>query len=139
MIEAGSRVSIEYTLRLDDGSVADSNVGGPPLVYEQGRGQILPALEARLGEMAVDDTGQVTLSPEEGYGPVHPELFETVRPDVLPEEARKVGAALVSEDESGQKRHLKVHEIHDEGIVLDFNHQLAGERLHFDVRVLAIE
>lgn len=139
MITSGSRVSIEYTLRLDDGSVADSNVDGDPLVYEHGRGQILPALESRLKEMGVDDTRQVTLSPEEGYGPVHEELFQTVEPDALPEEARKVGVALVSEDASGQKRFLRVHEVREDLVVLDFNHHLAGQRLHFDVKVLAIE
>src|SRR5512145_3162866 len=44
-VEAGRKVSIEYTLTLDDGEQADSNVGGQPLVFEQGKHQILPALE----------------------------------------------------------------------------------------------
>ena len=44
MIENGSSVSIEYTLKLDDGTVVDTNVGKDPLTYKQGAGQILPAL-----------------------------------------------------------------------------------------------
>jgi len=58
---------------------------------------------------------------------------------LLPEEARQVGVALVTEDESGQKRHLRVHEIRYDAIILNFNHQLAGQVLHFDVKVLAID
>ena len=42
VIEEGSSVSIEYTLTLDDGRTADTNVGGDPLTYTQGAGQILP-------------------------------------------------------------------------------------------------
>ena len=139
MIKSGSRVSIEYTLKLDDGSVADTNVGEDPLVYEHGGGQILPTLEAQLEGLTVDDTKKIKLSAVEGYGPVHTELFETIKPELLPEEARHVGTRLVSEDESGQKKHLRVHEVHTDKIVLDFNHDLAGQALQFDVRVLAID
>jgi FKBP-type peptidyl-prolyl cis-trans isomerase SlyD len=48
VIQDGSTVGIEYTLKLEDGSTADTNVGGEPLVYVQGEQQILPALEAQL-------------------------------------------------------------------------------------------
>lgn len=139
MITHGNRVSIEYTLKLDDGSVADTNVDGDPLVYEHGTGQILPALERQLESMEVDGTRSVTLSAEEAYGKVDKELFQNVEPDVIPEEARKTGTTLVSEDKDGRRKVLRVHEVHPDRIVLDFNHQLAGERLHFDVKVLAIE
>jgi FKBP-type peptidyl-prolyl cis-trans isomerase 2 len=139
MIKNGSRVSIEYTLTLDDDSVADTNVGGDPLVYEHGAGQILPALEAQLEGLSVDDTRQIKLSAAEGYGPVHGELFQTIKPELLPEDARQVGTRLVSEDENGDKKHLRVHEVHADKIVLDFNHELAGRALLFDVKILAIE
>ena len=139
MIKSGSRVSIEYTLTLDDGSVADTNVGEDPLVYEHGGGQILPALEAQLEGLGVDETREVTIQAAEGYGPVHSELFQTIKPELLPEEARQVGTLLVSEDQDGTKKRLRVHEVHADRIVLDFNHELAGQALSFNVRVLAIE
>ena len=71
VIEQGRTVSIEYTLKLDDGTVADTNVGGEPLVYTQGSGQILPALEKNLEGMAADDTRSVQLTAADGYGEVN--------------------------------------------------------------------
>ena len=69
---SGKKISIEYTLELDDGTQAESNVGGEPLVYEQGANQILPALEQALAGLAVNDTRKVTISPKEGYGDIDP-------------------------------------------------------------------
>lgn len=139
VVEQGSQVSIEYTLKLDDGSEADGNVGGAPLVYRQGGSQILPALEAELAGLKVNETRHVTLTPEQGYGVSNPELFQEVELERIPEDARKVGARLVSEDTSGNRRLVRVHEVKDEKVVLDFNHPLAGETLHFDVKIVAIE
>jgi FKBP-type peptidyl-prolyl cis-trans isomerase 2 len=139
MIEPGKKVSIEYTLTLDDGSVADSNIGRQPLVYEHGQGQILPALEEAITELEVGDTKEVTLHAEEGYGAVDAAAFQNVEPDVVPEEGRKEGAVLVARDADGRENRVRVHEVHPDRVVLDFNHPLAGERLHFDVKVLAID
>ncbi len=139
VVEDGRSVSIEYTLMLEDGSTADSNVGAEPLVYRQGSSQILPALERALLGLKVDDTKQVTLPPEKGYGVVDPDAFQKVEAQVIPEDGHKVGAQLVSEDEQGNRRLVRVHEIHDDWIILDLNHPLAGQTLRFEVKVVAIE
>ena len=41
-------VSIEYTLTDDDGKTLDTSVGGEPLSYLHGHGQIVPGLEKEL-------------------------------------------------------------------------------------------
>lgn len=138
MIPEGKQVSIEYTLTLDNGSVADSNVGKEPLVYEQGKGQILPALEQELGKLDAGVEHAVTLSAEQGYGPVNPKAFQEVKPDVVPEDAREQGKLLVARDQSGNENRVRIHEVHPDRIVLDFNHPLAGERLHFDVKIVSV-
>ncbi|MFU8895752.1 MAG: FKBP-type peptidyl-prolyl cis-trans isomerase [Gammaproteobacteria bacterium] len=139
VIEEGSTVSIEYTLKLADGSTADTNVGGEPLVYVQGEQQILPALEGKLLGMKPEETREVTLTPEEGYGPVHEEGFQTVPLDIIPEEAREVGARLVGQGPQGEPLHATVKEINEDSAVVDLNHPLAGEDLHFSIRVINVE
>jgi FKBP-type peptidyl-prolyl cis-trans isomerase 2 len=139
MIDNGKMVFIEYTLKLDDGTTADSNVGGEPLVFEQGAHQILPALEAALLGLRIDDTKQVSLSPEEGYGPIDSEAFREVELEAVPEDGRTVGMLLMTQDQMGNERPVRVHELREKTIVLDLNHPLAGENLNFDVRVLGIE
>lgn len=139
MIEDGRRVSIEYTLKLASGGVADTNVGEDPLVYEHGSGELLPGFERALAGMDVAETRAFVLPPEEGYGTVDPELHQEVQAHLVPEEARRAGAQLASEDASGQRRIVRVHEVREDTIVIDLNHPLAGETLHFEVKVLAIE
>ncbi len=138
-IEDGRTVSIEYTLKLDDSSTADTNVGQAPLVYQQGAQKILPALEREIAGMKVGETREFVLSPEEGYGPVNPELRQEVRADRVPEEARREGAQLVSKDEAGNNHRVRVHEVREDTIVLDLNHPLAGQNLHCQVKVVGIE
>ena len=138
-IGEGSKVSIEYTLKLDDGSTADSNVGGAPLVYEQGKGQILPSLEKELVGLGVNDTKTLKLSPEQGYGAVDPAAIQKVPASVIPEEARKPGAQLMAQDSQGQQRPVRVKAVEGDQVVVDMNHPLAGQTLHFDIKILAIE
>jgi FKBP-type peptidyl-prolyl cis-trans isomerase 2 len=139
VIEQGRRVSIEYTLTLDDGSTADTNVGDELLVYTQGEGEILDALEEALAGLTVDDEKRVRILAEQGYGPVDPDAFDQVPFEEIPEDAREVGAMLVAEDSEGNERSVRVHEVRADGVVLDMNHPLAGQALNFAVRIVAIE
>jgi len=139
VIETGRTVSIEYTLTLDDGTVADTNVGGDPLTYSHGQGQILPALENQLEGMAADDTKSVRLSATDGYGDVNPELYREVPETSVPEDARVVGQVLYGEGPNGQPFQVRVHEVLEESVVLDLNHPLAGQALNFDIRIISVE
>lgn len=139
MIENGNTVSIEYTLKLDDGSTADSNVGSEPLVFVQGEHEILPALEQALEGAEPAETREVRLSAEEGYGPVREEAFQTVPLEVIPEDARKPGTRLVGQDSAGHTVHARVAEVRPESVLVDLNHPLAGHDLHFTVRVVSVE
>ena len=139
MIQDGSKVGIEYTLKLDDGNVVDTSEGRETFVYQHGAGHILPALEEALAGLGVGSEKQVTLSAENGYGPIVPELFHEVPAEQIPQEAREKGAQLLSRDDQGNERPLRVHDVREDVIVLDLNHPLAGETLHFAVRVVSID
>ena len=136
MIAAGKTVGFEYTLTLDDGSVVQSNKEGEPLTYVHGENQLLPALEQQLEGLDVDDRKEVTLAAEEAYGGVREEAFREVPSEQIPEGARRVGAQLSAQGYEGP---IRVHEVKDETVVLDFNHPLAGQLLKFDIRVVSIE
>ena len=139
VIASGKLVSIEYTLKLDDGTTVDSNVGEDPLTYTQGSSEILPALEEALLGRAVGDTKEVKLSAEQGYGPVNSEAYQEVELSMVPEDARTAGTMLVASGPDGQQQPIRVHEVREETVILDFNHPLAGQALNFDIKVLAID
>jgi FKBP-type peptidyl-prolyl cis-trans isomerase 2 len=138
-ITSGSKVGIEYTLKLADGTTADSNVGGEPLVYTSGDEMILPALEAALMGLEKGDSKELTLAPEDAYGPVRPELEREIPTEKIPEDGRHEGAVLMSEGPNGQAALVRVKEVKEDVILLDLNHPLAGQALHFDVKVLSVE
>jgi FKBP-type peptidyl-prolyl cis-trans isomerase SlyD len=137
-VSAGKLVSVEYTLKLDNQSVFESNVGQTPLTYTQGEGKMVPGLEKALEGMAVGDTKQVTVPPLEGYGPVDPQAVLEVEKQKLPPDALQVGAQLTGTLPDGRTVNPRVTDIKTDTVVLDFNHPLAGKTLYFDVKVLAI-
>ncbi len=139
MIENGSSVSIEYTLKLDDGTAVDTNVGKDPLTYKQGAGQVLPALEAALAGHRVGDAKAVRLTAEQGYGAIDPEAYREVDLEVVPEGSREVGSAIIARNSEGLETPIRVHEVREHSIILDFNHPLAGQALNFDIKVVKIE
>ena len=107
VIQEGSSVSIEYTLKLDDGTTVDSNVGEDPMVYKQGGNEILPALESALLGLAEGATKEIRLSAEQGYGPVQPEGFQEVELEMVPEDARIVGTMLMATAPDGQQQPIR--------------------------------
>lgn len=139
MLEIGQKVSLEYTVFLEDGTQVDSNIGGDPLVFVLGSKQVFPALEESLFELNAGDTKEVNLQPEEAYGPVVEDAYREVELDTIPKEYRKEGAVLGLQDPQGGVYPIRIHQIKDEKAVLDFNHPLAGKSLRFDVRVLNAE
>ena len=138
VVSAGCRVSLEYTLKNDGGEVLDSNVGGSPLTYTHGESDILPKLEEALAGLGVGDSKQVTLAPGDGYGDVDESAIVEVPLSVVPERARKPGKRLQGKAPDGQVVTPLVAEVRESTAVLDFNHPLAGETLHFDVKVTAV-
>jgi FKBP-type peptidyl-prolyl cis-trans isomerase 2 len=141
VITEGSKVSLEYTLALDSGETVDSNAGEDqePLVYTQGNNEIIPALEKELDGLAEGDEKQVTLEPEQAYGEVNPEAYQEVPLEQIPENARQAGQLLIMQDQQGNQQQIRISEIREETALLDLNHPLAGETLHFDVKILDIQ
>ncbi len=138
-VEQGKQVSIEYTLRIDDGDEVDSNVGADPLTYVQGDQQIVPGLEEALQGMEIGENKEVTIHPDKGFGERSKESFKEVDKSQVPEEARKVGVQLQGEDADGNVVNVRVTEVKEETVVMDLNHPLAGKTLHFNVTILDIQ
>lgn len=138
MIKSGKKVSIEYTVFLEDGTQIDSNVGEDPLVFVLGTHQVFPALEQALLGLKIGDTKQVTLRAEDAYGPILTDAFKEVDAEAVPAPFRYAGAVLGVQDPSGGVYPIRVHELKGQKIVLDFNHPLAGKALRFSLKVVNV-
>ena len=133
----GNLIAFEFTLSLPGGRELDSNVGGKPMIFQVGEGEMLPALEEELKDMKPDETKKVIIPPEKGYGLHTSAHFKEFPLQAIPPEARQVGRRVVSRGPDGKEREVDVVEIRGDTVVLDFNHELAGMTLHFDIKVLA--
>ena len=135
-IADGSAVELEYTLMLaETGETIQTNVGDAPLSYVHGQGLLLPALEQELMGHEANDEFEVQLAAAQAYGVVDPALYREVEAEQIPEGAREVGAMLSA---PGYQGAIRVREVRDDMIVLDFNHPLAGEDLRFKIRVVSV-
>ena len=138
-IENGSKVQLEYTLADDSGKVLDSNKGGEPLTFTQGRQEIIAGLEQALDGMRAGEEKKVTLKPAEAYGEVDPAAITEVPKEQIPADALKVGTELVAQNQSGERRTVRIKEIKEDSVIIDLNHPLAGKTLVFNVKVLGVE
>jgi FKBP-type peptidyl-prolyl cis-trans isomerase SlyD len=139
IIQEGSLVSFEYTLSLKDGTHIETTTGKDPMIYQQGKSEIIPGLESQLKGMKVGETKRIEVSPEDGYGEVDPTAFFEVSKENFPAEALVAGTPLRAEDREGKVIYMRVHEVKDTTLLLNLNHPLAGETLFFDVRILEID
>jgi len=139
MIENGHKISVEYTVFLDDGTQVDTNIGEDPLEFVLGSHQVFPALEQSLLGLSVGDCKQVVLKPEEAYGHVVKEAFKEVDLEAIPAQFRKEGAVLGVQDPAGGVYPIRVHQIKEQKAILDFNHPLAGRALKFDVKIVSVD
>ena len=136
----GLVVSLAYSLRLDDGEEIDTAAGDDPLVYLHGAQNIIPGLERALAGLKIGDARSVTVSPDDAYGEMDPDAFELVPYDAFPgdlELEEGMGLRMV-ESGTGRQMEAYISELRDDGALLDLNHPLAGETLHFNVEVVGI-
>ena len=129
--------AIHYTLKNDGGDVVDTSEGRDPLEYLHGHGNIVAGLESALTGKAAVDKLSVSVAPEEGYGVTDDDLVVDVPREYLPAENVEPGMRFTAET-SGGMRLFTVIEVGEKSVVMDGNHPLAGETLHFDVEVVSI-
>lgn len=138
-IAADKVVTIHYKLTLDGGQVVDSSEGREPLAYLHGRRNIVAGLEQALDGKCVGDDLAVTVAPGEGYGERQPDAVHSVERKAFPPDADlQEGLTFQARDEQGRPLMGSIKKIEGEAVLVDFNHPLAGENLHFAVSVVAV-
>ncbi len=133
-IETNQIVSIEYEVR-DGNKVVDSNVGGTPLVFMYGKGQIIPGLESGIKNMLIGEKADILVKSEDAYGSYNADAKQEVPADQFAGIDLEIGMTLYGQGEDGGTVQVTVIEIGADDIVIDFNHPLAGKDLMFAVTI----
>lgn len=138
-IAKDAAVSIDYTLKDDEGVVIDTSDGEEPLVYLHGHSQIVPGLERALDGKAVGDSFKVDVAPIDGYGEHDAErVMEIARTDLPKGLNPEVGMQLSAESQDGDQVPVWIMAVNDNKVILDGNHPLAGKTLHFEIKVAEV-
>ena len=138
-VETNSTVTVNYTGRLEDGSIFDSSTieGREPLKATLGEGNLIKGFETGLYEMSVGDKKTIEILPVDAYGEYNDSMIQEVEKTNLPGEV-EVGMHLEAQTQMGPIQFI-VKEVKEESVILDANHPLAGQKLIFDLEVLDIQ
>ncbi len=128
-------IGFHYTLKDKEGNLIDSSENQAPLLFLVGSGHIIPGLESEVVKMEVGDKKNITIDPENGYGPVIDDLKITVKRSQFPEGADlKLGDQFQVNEEPNAPV-FTVVSLENDDVHVDGNHPMAGVELHFDVEI----
>ena len=142
-IEQNKVVAVAYCLTVE-GKQVDKSPEGQPLEYIHGTHMMIAGFEKGLEGHEPGDKFAIEVAPEEGYGLVNPQLrFDIPKSSfmvggVLREDLLKIGTVVPMFNSTGHVVQGTVAEVKEETVTMDFNHQLAGKQLHFEVEVVSV-
>ena len=146
-ISTNKFVSVSYDLHVGEDNereLMERATVEHPLQFLFGTGSMLPAFEEALNGLEMGATFQFTLTPENAYGEYNEENLVELPKNLFEIEGKfdheyvKAGNTIPMMDTNGQRLMGSVHEVHDNVVVMDFNHPLAGETLHFNGKILDV-
>lgn len=130
--------TIHFTLFDDEGRQVGSTYGHDPLVHMFGTGGIVPGLEKTLAGKQAGDRFEVNVAPDEGFGPRHPELVQTLPRSMFNgAQTPSVGNKLLAQTAKGPLD-VVVTDIDGDTITVDGNHPLAGKPFRLEVEVVDV-
>jgi len=114
--------------------------GGKPLLYLHGFHNVIVGLEKALTGKTVGDAINITLSPEDAYGPRNPKAVQRVpikHLQIVRSGKLKPGAVAVVQTNQGA-RNVVVLKAGKFNADVDFNHPYAGRTLYYEIEVVSV-
>lgn len=143
-IEKNAVVALIYELTVD-GQVADKCTDANPLQFIFGAGMLLPKFEENILDKQSGDKFAFTLTPEEGYGEVNPQMVIDFPKDAfrdqdgnILEDLIFIGNLIPLQSATGQVFQGKITEILEESVKIDLNHPMAGKTLNFAGEIVSV-
>ena len=136
-VENNKVVSFTYSIVDDHGELLEQS--DLPISYVHGgKHDLFDKVVQALDGSVIDDAVEVSLTPEEGFGPHDPELTYTDSIENVPDEFRRLGAEVEMMNDSGESRTFTVTRIENDKLTVDGNHPMAGKIITFRIKVIDI-
>jgi FKBP-type peptidyl-prolyl cis-trans isomerase 2 len=134
MVQDGDLLEVHYDGTLDDGSSFDSSrERDTPFSFEVGTGQVIPGFDEAVRGLKIGESREVRIPPAEAYGERSDESIVEV-----PYGPDQSDVAVGDQVYLNTGQAAIVLEVKKDTVVLDANHELAGEALTFKIEVLSI-
>ena len=138
--KTGDTVLIDYTVKTSDGRVVGQTEENAPVAVTIGSAEIFPEVETALDGMEVGGERSVTISADNAFGPRREEMVIDIPRAQLPQDnTPQPGMTLVAQQQDGSTLNLTIVAVNDETVTADGNHPLAGEDLHFGLKLVEIK
>ncbi|AKB25765.1 FKBP-type peptidyl-prolyl cis-trans isomerase SlyD [Methanosarcina sp. MTP4] len=148
--KAGDTVHVDYVGKLEDGTVFDTSIEEvaveagiyiegreySPLTFEAGAGQMITGFDEGVIGMKVGEEKTLTIPPEDAYGEYDEANIQAVPLEDLGLPEPPVEGQKLMTMYGTRVTVLSVNETH---ATIDFNHELAGKTLIFDITLVSIE
>ena len=131
-------VRFHYQIFDEAGGVVESTRDGEPLAILHGRGNVMRGIEDALEGRKAGESFEVTLPPEQAYGPRKDDFTQRISKKYFRQPARlKPGMTTQLSTEEGT-RSVTVLKVGGKVVDVDMNHPLAGQTLKFDLEVMEV-
>ncbi len=138
-VKKGDKVKVDYTGKLEDGTVFDTSEGKAPLEFEVGSGRIIKGFDDALIGMEKGQEKDIKISSADAYGSPNPQLVQKIPKEKLPAgQEPKKGMVLSLATPDGKRMPARIKEVSDKDITIDLNHPLAGKDLNFRIKLVDI-
>lgn len=138
-VKEGDTIRIEYTGRLEDGTVFDSSGGDSPLEFTVGEGEVVQGLEQGVIGMKPGEVKSIIVPMELGYGPRNEQRVCQLDKNKVPKEFHpELGRQLQLYRADGLPVMGTVIAISETSFTMDYNHPLAGKTMIFETRLVEI-
>jgi len=138
-IQAGSKVTMHFSLTLEDGTVAEDSFDSEPLEFIMGDGSLNEGLELGLYGMKAGEEETLSMTPEQTFGFHDPEnLHEMLRSEFDADMDLAEGMIIGFTTPAGDEVPGIIREVSDKLVIVDFNHPLAGHELLYRVKILDV-
>lgn len=139
VVKKGDTILLDYTLRLENGTIIGSTVNNDPVEIVVGDGEIINGIEKAVTGMKEGEQQTVSINYQDAFGPYQNDLIQEIQMSCLPNYRDLLpGQTIELQNNDKDSFSATVLEIKDNTITIDANHQLAGKNIIVDLRVIEV-
>jgi FKBP-type peptidyl-prolyl cis-trans isomerase SlpA len=138
-IKHNSLVTLHYRVANNNDVELVTTFNTTPATLQLGSGELAPPLEQCLIGIGIGERHVFMLEQSQAFGPHNSQLVQRIGVDDLPAGASpELHGMIEFSSPRGDRFTGMVREIGDEGVLVDFNHPLAGKSIRFEVEIIGI-